>query len=1208
MAEKPRLKETDEIFSSIGKGGAKAPQLPVLSEQGEEAATASPAPLIESLLDDAEPKPAPSKRASSRSRRRGGGQPKGGQAEPAVDARPLDFGKYDLKQERKSASKEAPLITPPSSPDEEPPKGQKKRQPAEQPAKSAQAKPAAAKGAKGETPPREELPAPPVRRVNPPREQAPAREPERQPQPAFETAAPAPQPPQAPPQPIQPPPQELPEIKPFVFEELGEEAPQPEGSARIIRGSGGEAPPLNPQPKVRRRNPAPEPEPEPQPPAETGPNRDNFLQELSQQFDQAFQSAFEGKKEQETRRRKSRGRGTGGLEFTPKAGADFAADQLDDRQADVEAAAFLHEFEQQVRQEEEVRAELFKDTLTEKFERERERYLRELGIGESPQPAPPPSPAPRRLDIQIEPEMHRREDEKPVARPVTYSRTGDVRPQTHDVEEEPEEPRRAAQGYRPADGKKSSEELLFELARQTSAKRPPPRPMETPAPVVKEKKEKKESEPLRFTHVEEEKPKKKGSSRKIIGFSMLAAVLVLCIIAFPVVRRFLPPAGEPQGDQTPETSVATGNEGAQTLEIYEARNFDIRESYDNIVIKRANISVKNLSVSKQVIIENIESQGSVRLEDMDVGGELYLRNCQVDSLILHNVTAQRLVITNNQARVSITMSGASGIDTVELRTPATLSSQPTQGADLGGGVRSVILKASPETSVLTVTLNGLEIQTLASYDDAVVELGENTRIEQMTSEGSVSVSGKGSVLNLSASPKELPGSVALKLLLPVSQVSVKGTSQVEVGDQVDMLATADNLTLTGTGKVAKLVLDSPIQGGRLMLDISDVGVQLLIANAETRVAVSGEARITELTANESVYALGNKVNLLVVNANRVIYENEPDKIQVTTGIRPPESMADNPNLDYNLSAAQTPPAADTTLDDVSTVCGHTRESGGFLRGDGSKSEPYEVSTPAQLAHVGAHLSSHFIQTEDLDISADTQFISGFPMIASGGLPFSGSYEGMGHSISNLRINSAGENVGLFAENTGTIQNISLVSGEVRGTSEARSFVGALCGLNYQGGVIATCSNGARVVGNQYAYVGGIAGYNYSGRIRDCYNAAKITGVSNVGGIAGVNREDSTVSGCYNVGTIEGGDLDTGAVVGANTGVVTNTYYLVETAEKGIGSGGGTALERDTDEMSSAQTVADLSAGSDDSPWVKSDSSYTYPLLRRPPAREPQPTA
>ncbi len=221
------------------------------------------------------------------------------------------------------------------------------------------------------------------------------------------------------------------------------------------------------------------------------------------------------------------------------------------------------------------------------------------------------------------------------------------------------------------------------------------------------------------------------------------------------------------------------------------------------------------------------------------------------------------------------------------------------------------------------------------------------------------------------------------------------------------------------------------------------------------------------------------------------------------------------------------------------------------------------------------------------------------MLGSEGVPFSGSYNGGGYAILNLRITSDAERVGLFAANSGEISNVSLQSGEVRGSSAERCFVGGLVGLNFQSGSITACSNRARVVGGAGAYVGGIVGYNYEARVSDCYNAAQITGADNVGGVAGVNGNGATLSGSYNVGTINGGVMNTGAVAGVNAagGSVVNCYYLLDTAAAGLGAGDGAAAVRDTDQMSAAQMVAELAAGNIDSPWVAGAGGYTYPMLR-----------
>jgi hypothetical protein len=255
--------------------------------------------------------------------------------------------------------------------------------------------------------------------------------------------------------------------------------------------------------------------------------------------------------------------------------------------------------------------------------------------------------------------------------------------------------------------------------------------------------------------------------------------------------------------------------------------------------------------------------------------------------------------------------------------------------------------------------------------------------------------------------------------------------------------------------------------------------------------------------------------------------------------------------------------------------------------------------------VSAHPDSYFIQTADIDIAEDAAYSGGFAMIASDGVPFSGEYDGQGHTIKNLQLTGDKERMGLFAENAGVIRNVHILSGSVTSNLPATASVGGLVGVNYEGGQILSCSNRAKVSGKENSYLGGIAGYNAGGRIRDCYNAAKMTGTANVGGIVGVNSEGGTIAGCYNVGTIEAEEV-VGAVVGLNEATVTNCYYLEDTAQQGIGSGEGTATMRTSEEFQSAQMVSDLAAGNETSLWARgsaSEGAYNYPILQTPPTGE-----
>lgn len=1236
MAEKPRLKETDEIFSSIGKGSPnKAPPLPVLPPDEDEGASLperQEPPLIDSLVDgggepEAPRKPGPAK--PGRRRKAPQGKIAG---EPEVDARPLDFGKYGLpsreetSREERSAPLEPPaLITPPQ------PKVRRVTPPPQEEASRPSLEMSAPSPASERAPSRPslEMQAPlPDQRPSRSSRSRPAPAPSAPPSPEpFESRPTAEAPPREPviyrpPAPEEP----LPEIKPFVFEELGggeEETPAPKPPPLKQKESKPERRRIAKRTSRKTRQEAPQPELK----EEAGPSsrepeglrledlshaneeqRDDFLQELSSQFDQAFNQAFEGKRREERAvirevAPRRRTRSPYDFEIAPKAEVPKQEEERlpENDPAGQEAESFLREFEQQVREEEEDRTEQFKDTLAEKFERERERYLRELGIGEEPEPEPeeprfrPPSN--RRLDIQIEPEMHRQPEDgkKPreATSSVTYSPHGTVRPLEPEEEEEatwapPSRPK-MERGSGIGDSK-TAEELLMELGRQQPApevgKRPPPKRM----------RKVERPEELRFVPVSQPETKEKPkSNKKIIVISAVAAVFLLLLVSLPMLGRMWPVS--PTSPDQPGGTVPLPSENSRDITVYETRDFDFQE-YDNILIKKAGVTVGNVLVNKHLVIQDISTQGEIVLENITVGEELRIDASGIESLVLRDVSADRLLINNSNANLKVSVAGQGDIRTLEVRTPSTITHELSQGADVGRNIQNVILKSAPEVSVLNVGFHGLDIQTMVAEPGSVVELGNDTQVELLTSQGAISLTGEGRVLKMTAQLQESEDAVMVSLGVPISNLSMSGPGNVVVKNTIDTMVASENLTLTGNGSVSSLVLEPPVSGHRLLVDVMDAGVHTLIANAETTLGVTGSGKVTEVIANQSVYLLGNKVSLLQVNANNVVYEVEPDKLTVRTGIRPPGSVADNPGLDYSLNTVDRPAPADTSLDDVSTTCGHLREIGGFLEGDGSAQNPYQVATPANLGHIQQHLNYHFIQTADIDISDDTAFVSGFPMIGGEGTPFSGSYDGSGYSISSLRINAGGENVGLFAENVGQIRNVTIASGEVRGTSTDRCFVGGIAGLNYQSGVIEACSNGARVVGGEAAYVGGIAGYNYSAKIRDCYNAAKITGVTNVGGLVGVNGDGASLSGSYNVGTIEGGASDTGGVAGVNTtgGIVTNSYYLSETAAAGIGTGNGSAQERDTDTMSSAQMVADLSAGNENTPWRQSGGGYTYPVL------------
>ena len=201
-------------------------------------------------------------------------------------------------------------------------------------------------------------------------------------------------------------------------------------------------------------------------------------------------------------------------------------------------------------------------------------------------------------------------------------------------------------------------------------------------------------------------------------------------------------------------------------------------------------------------------------------------------------------------------------------------------------------------------------------------------------------------------------------------------------------------------------------------------------------------------------------------------------------------------------------------------------------------------------------------------------------------PYTGTFDGQGHTIKGLYVNSASDAyVGLFGCLEGAAVRNLTVDGYVQGYKTA----GGIAGYASKA-AIENCSNHCSVFGGSDSMIGGIAGLNYYGaKIIDCYNVGTIRN-SNVfepcGGIVWGNA--GTVSNCYNVGTISGNVYD-GEIVGRNSGTVENCYYLAGTNLDAVGQSDSFGKTKKTESKTAAEfadgTVLELlKADRNDSPW------------------------
>lgn len=253
---------------------------------------------------------------------------------------------------------------------------------------------------------------------------------------------------------------------------------------------------------------------------------------------------------------------------------------------------------------------------------------------------------------------------------------------------------------------------------------------------------------------------------------------------------------------------------------------------------------------------------------------------------------------------------------------------------------------------------------------------------------------------------------------------------------------------------------------------------------------------------------------------------------------------------------------------------------------------YLISSPDELMwfdknaamNDSAKLMSDITINEDVSGSDATSQKYKWTPIGTSSKAYTGSFDGNGHTISGLYINSTAVNTGLFGYvgAAGEIKNVTIsdsvitstqnYTGAVAGDSKGNitnchtTATTRVTGTNYVGGIVGEldsnmsltqCSNAGEVQGpGTSGYAGGIAGRvqsNASNALTDSYNTGRITGVANVGGIAGYLYNGGGIQNVYNTGSVSASKGVAGGIVGAfRYGTLKNAYNagLVEASTKG----------------------------------------------------------
>lgn len=174
-------------------------------------------------------------------------------------------------------------------------------------------------------------------------------------------------------------------------------------------------------------------------------------------------------------------------------------------------------------------------------------------------------------------------------------------------------------------------------------------------------------------------------------------------------------------------------------------------------------------------------------------------------------------------------------------------------------------------------------------------------------------------------------------------------------------------------------------------------------------------------------------------------------------------------------------------------------------------------------------------------------------IGGSGNPFIGVFDGLGHTINGLTINTPTQsNVGLFGsvgdfETPGEIRNVGVINALIVGSARTAVLAGDL----ENGAITNSFVTGSVLSPDDTNFTGGLVGLNFGAIDSSWANVTVSTGsytffgeggpTGQVGGLVGNNS--GLITNSYATGSVSGGDFvfAVGGLAGSNTGTIRNSY-------------------------------------------------------------------
>ena len=327
------------------------------------------------------------------------------------------------------------------------------------------------------------------------------------------------------------------------------------------------------------------------------------------------------------------------------------------------------------------------------------------------------------------------------------------------------------------------------------------------------------------------------------------------------------------------------------------------------------------------------------------------------------------------------------------------------------------------------------------------------------------------------------------------------------------------------------------------------GSDLIVADGQTVTYGSPTLRFTHRTARVTIVLTDYTEGLASVRLTGLSTEGDnPDIItpydkgsNTYTAIVAPQSVAagttfitctftNGKTFVYKMKNATVWQAGGEYTYTVSLAA--AKDLGYTIESDGS----YTVTSADGLMNVAELVNGG---KTDINITLDTDIdLTGKDWMPIGtSNPYTGTFDGGGHTIKGLTVTTNDEYAGLFGwlGDAGTVKNVVMEGVQIT-KNHSSGFAGGVAGFSW--GTIENCSVSGSVSGT--VYVGGVVGAQIGGSITGCSSSATVKGTVDVGGVAGQTNSSATLTACYATGNViieinPKKNIAGGSLVGMNAG-------------------------------------------------------------------------